>query len=747
MMTPVRIRNLSLPKLLIFLTGVSVMTVGLWADDQAGLLANPGFEIDADGDGWPDDWPRGKEGITWETEAENHFLRLKSSEPGKTVMLYREIPLPAGTAALELSWRQRVSNLKVGAQAWFDARIMLEFMDAARQKVTPNPSAPYRRSDSDGWELRTISFLVPEGAALLKFMPSLLQVASGTFDLDDVVLRAIDPAPLLEENAAREARQQEQLAQTATTRRGRAAERLEKQGSLIPNGDLESTAHNGTWPANWGSPARNISWQAEDDNHFLRLKSAEPGKIVMLYSTFDIPPDTAALELTWRQRISGLQRGEMPWFDARFMFEFLDASGKKLTEKPSPSYRQGDTRGWEARSASFLVPQEAVSLVIMPTLFNVKAGTMDIDDLVLKPADPAKLLAAREDAARAEAIRHVPHEEPQRDKWPPMLKVVGNRVLDSAGREVWLQGVNAGGLEILPHDRQVTKSVVVAIDDWQSNCVRLPMKEEFWYGHSPYQKDGGAAYREKIDQIITLAANRGAYLVLDLHRFRAPRQEHADFWQDAAERYKDHPAVLFDLFNEPHGISWKIWRDGGMVDVREGPDESAFLSEEEKRKNQGFRSVGMQALVDAVRSTGAKNIVIAGGLRWCNDLSGIVNGYALDDRDGHGIMYSWHTYNWHPGWASVLPLLEKHPLFLGEVGADTKKMDFIPAQDQEDPYTFVPDLLGFVQQHRIHWTGWCFHTGATPRMLADWNYTPTPFWGQFAKEALGGKRFEMKRMR
>jgi hypothetical protein len=29
----------------------------------------------------------------------------------------------------------------------------------------------------------------------------------------------------------------------------------------------------------------------------------------------------------------------------------------------------------------------------------------------------------------------------------------------------------------------------------------------------------------------------------------------------------------------------------------------------------------------------------------------------------------------------------------------------------------------------------------------DWNYTPSPFWGVFAKDALNGKQFETKRMR
>jgi hypothetical protein len=467
----------------------------------------------------------------------------------------------------------------------------------------------------------------------------------------------------------------------------------------------------------------------------------------MLYRTYDLPEGVEALEMTWRQRVTGLKRGEMPWYDARIMFEFMDAEGKKLATKPGPSYAQRDTQGWVEKSTRFLVPPEALTLIAMPCLFQVKAGTYDLDDLALKATDPAPILAAKEEAKKIEAARHVPTEEPNKAKWPKMLKVVGNRVVDTDGNDVWLQGVNAGGLETLPQDMQAVKSVVVAIDEWKSNCVRLPMKEEFWYGKSPYQKDGGEDYRQKLDQVITLTANRGAYLVLDLHRFRAPKQEHADFWKDAATRYKDHPAVLFDVFNEPHGISWEVWRNGGLVGQKEGVDESAFLTPEEKAKNQGFQSVGMQGLVDAVRSTGAKNIIIAGGIFWCNDLTGIVNGYALDDKGGNGIMYSWHTYNWHPGWARVIPVVEKHPVFLGEVGGDIQKMGFIPEQDQEDPNTFIPDMLGFVQKHRIHWTGWCLHPSATPRMILDWNYTPTPFWGQYAKDALSGKQFEMKKMR
>ncbi|MEZ6123700.1 MAG: cellulase family glycosylhydrolase [Planctomycetaceae bacterium] len=244
----------------------------------------------------------------------------------------------------------------------------------------------------------------------------------------------------------------------------------------------------------------------------------------------------------------------------------------------------------------------------MPSLFQVKAAHLIWMILSSNPSLSDALLAAARQREAERKAQYVPPEEPNKTQWPLELKVVGNRLHDSAGQEVWLQGVNAGGLETLPHDRQMIKSVVVAIEDWKANCIRVPMNETFWYGKSPYQKDDGKEYREILDQIITLAANRGAYVVIDLHRYRAPRQEHADFWKDFATVYKNHPAVLFDLLNEPHGISWDVWKNGGFVANPDAVDETAFLTDEEKQKNRGFQSIGMQGLVDAVRSTGAETL-------------------------------------------------------------------------------------------------------------------------------------------
>lgn len=499
------------------------------------------------------------------------------------------------------------------------------------------------------------------------------------------------------------------------------------------------------WSACYGA-----QWQEEPGIRFLRLHSSQTGSVVSVTRELLLPAGVEALELTWRQRVTRCVPGDRPFFDARIALAFVDGQGRVMEREPASPYLLDATAGWVNASASFPVHAEAVALNVSPTLYTAHAASFDVADLTVRAVDPVSLrVAAEHEAERIRASCDVADEEPQPDGWPEMLCVVGNRLHDSVGNDVWLQGVNPGGLQTEWDNAHVEHASLAAIEDWNSNCIRLPVSDSFWFGCGKGQEDGGASYRTTVDKIVTRAANRGAYVAIDLHRFRAPKSEHVDFWVDCATRYKNHPAVLFDIFNEPHDISWEIWRNGGFVGESGEHDESSFLSDAEKQANQGFESVGMQGLVDAVRSTGARNIIIAGGLWWCNDLRGVLEGYALDDREGNGIMYSWHTYHWHGQWAErVLPVAKKYPIFLGEVGADIVHFPFVPEEEpQENPYTWVPDMLGFIQKHGIHWTGWCFHPSHSPILISDWNLTPTPFWGRFVRSALAGKPFELQQMR
>lgn len=314
---------------------------------------------------------------------------------------------------------------------------------------------------------------------------------------------------------------------------------------------------------------------------------------------------------------------------------------------------------------------------------------------------------------------------------PPALRVIGNQLRTPNGKPVRLQGVNVPSLEWSnTGDEKIRESVRVALDEWRSNAIRLPVSQDRWFGKAEGQTDGGKAYRSIVDSLIQDTSRRKAYLILDLHwssagewgknlgQHKMPDTNSLAFWQDAAVRYRNHSAVLFDLYNEPRDVSWEVWRNGGRVE------------EEDKGQRFAYETPGLQGLLDAIRAKGAKNVIVAGGLDWGYDLSGVVDGYALADPKGSGVVYDTHIYPWKTEWdRKVSMAAARHPVLVGEVGCE-------PDPKQEDPATWAPKALAFIEKNRLSWTAWCFHPDASPRILSDWNYTPTPYWGEAVKKAL-----------
>lgn len=520
--------------------------------------------------------------------------------------------------------------------------------------------------------------------------------------------------------------------------------------SLLTNGDFSAATQQPLWPDHWPhDPAQPITWEKEGSARFLRFVSQKEGQLVQLTRALPLSPDVKGLVLTVRFRIDNFKFGTngsgAPSYskDIHFSYKFVDAQNQPVGKGGGMVF-DSHAKNWTDVSRRFLVPEGAAAIQLIPVIAQVKSGTLDLGQVSVTPMPAAEaaalaqapLLAAKkktEDEAEIQRMLALPSKTPE-------IKVSGNKLVTAKGDVVWLQGVNIPSLEWSAAGEHILQSVKVVLDDWKANVIRLPVNNSFWFGRgkAPQTSNDQEAYRRVVDNVVTLAAARGAYVILDLHRFHAPEESAVEFWRDAAARYKNNPAVLFDVFNEPTGIPWEIWQKGGdfQVKVKTSPTPETR------------HSVGMQALIDAVRSTGAKNIVVCGGLGYAYDLSGVLNGFALSDPSGNGIMYATHFYNWHNGWQKhFLDVAAKHPVLVGEFGADIKKMSFIPAKNQEDPYTWVPDALALVQKYRLNYTAFCIHPKSTPVLIKDWSYEPTPFWGAFVKDALAGKQFELKKMR
>ena len=140
----------------------------------------------------------------------------------------------------------------------------------------------------------------------------------------------------------------------------------------------------------------------------------------------------------------------------------------------------------------------------------------------------------------------------------------------------------------------------------------------------------GSNYQNAIINLVQALTANGIYVILDLHATApdplvaangwamADTNHSNDFWFSVATTFKNNPAAIFDLFNEPHltlggevfngdmnlgtTTDWACWKNGCYVPA----DSSGAYG-------FSFFSLGMQQLLNTVRAAGATNPVMLGG--------------------------------------------------------------------------------------------------------------------------------------
>lgn len=476
--------------------------------------------------------------------------------------------------------------------------------------------------------------------------------------------------------------------------------------------------------------------QTSENDTFIHFAVQQPGETQSASTTIPVA-GKKALKLSYRVRYEKVKRSDDATSGAAIRLAFSNAAGAPARPGPLSPFFVNSSDGWRKETMSFVVPADAATLTITPGLFLAKGGTFDVKDIAVVAIDPTTVPTA--DIAA----------EPVIDGGKPAplpLHVEGKRLLRSDGSEIWLQGVSVDSMQWTNTGDETVATIATAIEVWKANVIRLPMTESRWFGQDKEQSDGGVAYRRVIDEAVRAASSRGAYLIIDLHRFGAPQDAHVEFWKSCAAAYKDNPAVIFELFNETHSITWEVWKNGGTIEHKR--KDPAVLAENKEVVTQEH-SPGMQALVAAVRGTGARNLILAGGLDWGYDLTGITSGFSLSEPGGNGIAYVTHVYPWKSGWREkFLKAAEQYPVVMTEVGCDKTRYEFIPPERFENPYTWAPDMIACIQQNHIHWTAFSFHPRCGPPMIADQQgFVPTPFWGAFVRAALLGARFQSEKLR
>jgi hypothetical protein len=361
------------------------------------------------------------------------------------------------------------------------------------------------------------------------------------------------------------------------------------------------------------------------------------------------------------------------------------------------------------------------------------------------------------------AFANVPCEAPSRSP----LRVQGNQLVNQSGQPVILRGVDRMSFEYACvedwgiAEGPLDQTAVSAITSWGSNVVRVPLNEHCWLG-----VDDGAAtpalvgepYRQAVKSFVDLLVANGVYVILDLH-WSAPAGVAADrqrpmpntsysaaFWQSVANTFKGRDQVVFDLFNAPvpnnnasddtdeaARRSWECWRDGGTAScdatLSLGPPETAMSASQ---------AVGMQTLVDAVRATGATNVILLGGIQWANTLwsSAAHNWLSYKPTDPLGNLAATvqiYSASWCTTAAcfdsEIAPVAAQAPLIAGEFGIGG--CDAAAAQ-------WLNTLMSWFDGHQASYLAWVWSVpgGCTNgNLVADWNGTPSQY-GQIYKAHL-----------
>jgi endoglucanase len=229
------------------------------------------------------------------------------------------------------------------------------------------------------------------------------------------------------------------------------------------------------------------------------------------------------------------------------------------------------------------------------------------------------------------------------------LTTAGNRIVQANGQPIQLRGVDLFGLEDAASDPTITAQDIADIRSFGATMVRVSLGEQLWLATSCAYDP---SYAQTVAEVVKWITDDGMVALLDLH-FSNPADLYATpaaaaqaaasgqcaaagqmpmadtgattFWKQVAAMFESNPLVAFDLYNEPYFVSSSVWLDGGSaLDPNAGGPST-------------YPVVGMQQLYDAVRSTGATNLVVVSGPDWANEVPPALVA-------GTGIVYSVHAY-------------------------------------------------------------------------------------------------------
>lgn len=270
---------------------------------------------------------------------------------------------------------------------------------------------------------------------------------------------------------------------------------------------------------------------------------------------------------------------------------------------------------------------------------------------------------------------------------------------------------------------------LAAAKSFGANLLRFQVSQ---VGLDPKSTQYSAAYVRELHQAVDTALSWGFRIIISLqHQGPSgsrevqplPSENTLRAWRTIAPLWASDARVMYELYNEPglpaRGPDWRLWLDGGRL-----------------TENPGGVVVGMQRLINEIRSLGAKNVIIVPGLATEHTLQDV----PLPHDPIQNLAFGIHSPPWNggpAGWMHNFGYLAKtKPVIVTEWAASGRNRGCTP-----DLPAQAIAFVQFLKRRDIGVVGFSFDIPGT--IVRDWDYQPTTFrnfqCARKGRRAVGGQ--------
>jgi len=284
------------------------------------------------------------------------------------------------------------------------------------------------------------------------------------------------------------------------------------------------------------------------------------------------------------------------------------------------------------------------------------------------------------------------------------LSVKGTALVNQEGKEVVLRGVSFGWHNWWP--RFYNENTVSWLkEDWKCSVVRAAIGVE---PQGAYLTDPQTALN-CLYAVVDAAIKNDMYVIIDWHSHSIKTQEAKDFFQLVAQKYKDYPNIIYEIFNEPENLSWNSVKPYS------------------------------EAVIETIRSIDKKNIILVGTPTWSQDVDVAANN-PITGYDN--LMYVLHfyaaTHKQSLRNKAATALQKGLPVFVSECAGMEASGDG-PINNTE-----WQAWVKWMSDNRISWTAWsladknetCSMIKNTSSPVSGWKDSDLKEWGQIVRTEL-----------